>query len=343
MTPTAAAQPEAAPSPLGYAPPPRWHRRRRFGLALLVTLLLCLALAGWRWGPGGWKHAQFLYWQRQCLAYAPPADHVVYENDPSRAAALLQRPGYVNVSPASAPPVAVHTPRCWSEAMGLGGVPVVNTGFGPGGPGATLFLHERTTPSGVRRLVAIHAPAAALAVAALPIPAPVIVQPATLTAGPAVRNAVARVEFNLVLQSPSAGGFSLLSTPAGTTTRFFAGRPDPADPSRFTIPFETGDTRGEIQGRLEDGDTLRLAFTSGPVASATMPSRRPGGYGTIQFTGALTVDGSKAPAPGPNGGRAANVNKSVRIDKLQIRSGTLHLKGETVQVGTPVTQPSGGQ
>src|SRR5687768_4241515 len=124
MTSNATAQAEPAPARLAYAPPPRWHRRRRVRLGVLCGALLCLAVAGLRWGPAGWKHAQFLYWQRQCLSYAPAADQVVYENDPQRAGQLLGQPGYVNVAPQGAPPVAVYTPRCWSEAMNIGGVPV---------------------------------------------------------------------------------------------------------------------------------------------------------------------------------------------------------------------------
>src|SRR5688572_27391931 len=111
MMPKATTQPEAAPPRLAYAPPPRWHRRRKFRLGVLCGVLLVLAVAGWRWGPAGWKHAQFLYWQRQCLAYAPAADQVVYDNDPARAAALLQQPGYVNVAAPGAPPVAAYMPR----------------------------------------------------------------------------------------------------------------------------------------------------------------------------------------------------------------------------------------
>src|SRR5687767_1551538 len=291
MTSTATTRRDVGPAPLVYAPPPRWHRRRRFRVALLAVLVLGLAGAGWRWGPAGWKHAQFLHWQRQCLAYSPPPDLVVYETDPTRAAALIQKPGYTSVAQLGGPPIAVYTPRCWSEAMRLGGVPVTNTGFGAGGPGATLFLHERTTPSGVRRLVAVHAPAGGAAVVALPIPAPVVVQPATLTAGPSVRGAVAKVQLKLTFPTPS-GSFTVLSSPPGTTTRFFAGRPDPANPSRFTIPFEAGGSRGEIEGFLDDGDALRLAITSAPatppVASADLTG------GTTEISGTATIDVSKA-------------------------------------------------
>ena len=313
MTPVAPRQPEATPAPLAYAPPPRWHRRRRFRLGVLAGLLLCLAVAGWRWGPAGWKQAQFLYWQRQCLAYAPAADHVVYEGDAARAAALLQQPGYVNAG-TPAEPVAAYVPKCWAEAMRVGGVPVTNTGFGPGGAGATLFLHERRTASGVRRLVAVQAPAGTPVVVALPIPAPVVVRPATLTSGPEVRPATAKVELDVLFSAnPNGGLFSLFSTPAAGGTRFFAGQADPADPSHFTIPFENSGSRGTIEGWLEgDGDRVRLAVTSKAIAP---PGAADGDGGLTRVTGSLDSPAVSSVTPGSRAtGRTYKVKGNIRID-----------------------------
>jgi hypothetical protein len=317
--PAARSEPAAAAAPLPYAPAPKWHRRKDVRRYVLLGLVLAITFAGWRWGPAAWKHGQFLYWQRQCLAYVPAPRHVVYETEPTLAAGLLKQPGYVNVAPKGAPPVAAYTPRCWSEAMRIGGVAVANTGFGPGGPGACLFLHERTTRSGVRRLVAVHAPAGTPAVAAVPVPAPVIVQPATLTARPAVRDAVARVQLDLSFEEPSGGRFSLLSMPTGSGTRFFDGQADPADPSHFTIPFEAGGSRGTVEGWLEEGDRLRLAFNSRPatVAATSQPAREqdPGRVHAVK--GTITVDATNlsAAATQPSG-----VNKRVRFDGVSIGS-----------------------
>jgi hypothetical protein len=315
---------------------------------VLLGVLACLAVAGWRWGPPVWKHAQFLYWQRQCLAYAAPADQVVFENDTERAGKLLRQPGYVNVAPPGAPPVAVYMPRCWSEAMNLGGVSVVNTGFGAGGPGATLFLHERTTASGVRRLVAVHAPVGTPGVAGLPIPAPVVVQPATLRTAPAVRDAVAKVHLDLLFHAPPGGGsFSLLSGPSGTTARFFAGQADPADPSHFTIPFECGGSRGTIEGWLKgDGDLLTLAFKAKPDAqagggkgytqlTASLTAAAPGsrvtsrpsdtvGLPSYVVSGQMTINASNITVSGATIGAGntsgAKVNRAVRFDSVSVKS-----------------------
>jgi hypothetical protein len=327
---------------------------------VLLAVLVCLAVAGWRWGPPAWKHGQFLYWQRQCLAYAAPVDQVVYENDPERAAKLLRQPGYVNVAPQGAPPVAVHMPRCWSEAMNIGGVPVVNTGFGAGGPGATLFLHERTTASGVRRLVAVQVPVGTPGVAGLPIPAPVVVQPATLRAAPAVRSAAAKIDLDLVFNYPSSGSFTLLSGPSGTTARFFAGQADAADLSHFTIPFECGASRGTIEGWLkDDGDLLSLAVNGKPAAnpdgekgytqvtgSVTAPTTQPA-TASLQISrprrmpyvvsGQITINASNITISGATIGAGntsgAKVNRAVRFDSVSIKS----LPPPTA---APVTRPS---
>jgi hypothetical protein len=313
------------------------HRRRRFRLGLLVVVLLGLAVAGWRWGPAGWKHAQLLYWQRQCLAYAAPGEQVVYDNDPDRAAGLLQQPGYENVAAAGAPPIAAYMPRCWAETMRIGGVPVVNTGFGPGGPGATLFLHERTSKSGVRRLVAVHAPAGTPSVANVPVMAPVIVEPGSLTTGPAVRDAAARIQLDVTFAvDPAAGPVSVLTSIPGT--RFFAGRPDPNDPSHFTIPFQTHGSEGIVDGWLEDdGDGLRLSVTSTakapsapptsalatfdspgapPIVERTTLRRRDAGLEAYNVTGSATIDGRNVSTKGPNAGRSGKVNKAVHFDRL---------------------------
>jgi hypothetical protein len=47
--------------------------------------------------------------------------------------------------------------------------------------------------------------------------------------------------------------------------RLFGGQPDPADPSRFTIPYEVGGKPGIIHGRLKDDDTVELRPSTGKV------------------------------------------------------------------------------
>jgi len=47
---------------------------------------------------------------------------------------------------------------------------------------------------------------------------------------------------------------------------FFAGQPDPADGSHFTIDYQTPAGRGKIDGWLQPDDTIKFQVTSGPLA-----------------------------------------------------------------------------
>src|SRR5207302_4952739 len=95
---------------LEYAPPLPWHRRRSWRRAVLLVGVICLADAGWRWGPAGWRLGKLLYFQRQCLSYAAAPDQVMYEEDPARGAVLLKRAGYHNCPPTWAKPVVTFSP-----------------------------------------------------------------------------------------------------------------------------------------------------------------------------------------------------------------------------------------
>jgi hypothetical protein len=47
----------------------------------------------------------------------------------------------------------------------------------------------------------------------------------------------------------------------GQHMRIFAGQPDPIDPSRFTIDYETSDGRRTIQGTLGSDDHVEMKIT----------------------------------------------------------------------------------
>src|SRR4051812_7643715 len=79
--------PEAA-AQLDYAPAPPTLRRRRVRRMILGVMLLGAVVAGWRWGPGAYRRASLLYWQRQCLRYAAPGETVVYDSEAVAGAAL---------------------------------------------------------------------------------------------------------------------------------------------------------------------------------------------------------------------------------------------------------------
>ena len=107
--------------------------------------------------------------------------------------------------------------------------------------------------------------------------------------------------------------------------RFLAGTPNPADASRFKIPYELGPPgdpwhRGEIRGRLLDGDLLELTPTTGDVSAGswTLPAKPDDAAGVAWCQGAvwkppLTARsrrggrggcaGSSGPAAGPRPAR----------------------------------------
>jgi hypothetical protein len=114
---------------LNYAPPPPMHYRRSFRRWVYGVVLLGLVVSGWWWVPPAWRRAELLYWQHQCLGYAPAADQVAYEED------YAIKPG-----------PAVPTP--WSKFYYLYSWPgALSTG--------TLFVHRMQKPDGEVRLVAL--------------------------------------------------------------------------------------------------------------------------------------------------------------------------------------------
>ncbi|HEY7088063.1 MAG TPA: hypothetical protein VH518_08240, partial [Tepidisphaeraceae bacterium] len=151
---------------LDYAPaPPR--RRKWIRRGILLALLLTATYSGWRWGGAGWRHAQILYFQRQCMTYTAPPDQVVYEEEPTAAATLLAASkDYApypirrrsNVTQATAPlggilTAATHAPACCKQFEML--VPMFLTATARP-TSAVIFLHERKLPSGERRFVCVR-------------------------------------------------------------------------------------------------------------------------------------------------------------------------------------------
>lgn len=235
-------------APLGYAAPPPWHRRRRFRRAGRVVVLIGLVAAGWRWGPPAWRHVRLLYWQRQCLAYTTPADQVVYDENPVRAATLLKREEYVH-HPASAPGRLVamaREPRCWAEAIRL--APNSNLLPGTAGGCPVFFLHERRSPDGTRRLVIVGG------VPGSDIPFLRLIRPAGLLRQPSVCDRVFHFDLDVELSCD-------VPPPE---FRVFAGQADPADPSHFTIRGEMGGTLVSFDGWLKDGDRVDLRIRTCP-------------------------------------------------------------------------------
>lgn len=217
---------ESSPQ-LDYAPKPtglRGARARRWmhvaGGLLLLAVVLWLT-------PRAVHRLRVTYWQKQCMTYTAPADQVVHETDPIEVARLL------------APP----TPYLGSIATGQAFlIPAAYRNLVMSQSVGTAFLHERTSPQGERRLVAIDLFTTGI------VPNNVMGFNATsFDPSRAVRGPRA------LLTLTRGDGVTVTAQP-GDSFRVFAGQPDQNDPSHFTIDYEHNGTRHTLDGWLkEDG------------------------------------------------------------------------------------------
>ena len=151
------------PIPLEYdrVGPPRWGKRIRRILLGLILVVTCFC--AWAWGPYVWHQSRLLYWQRQCLSFSTSPDTVVYEEEPTAASLLLQRSAYTRYvlnqdkyNP-TAVQAAAFSPRCWDTLGTLTTFPWSPLyRDGRKSLGAIIFLHERVSPAGHRRLVCVR-------------------------------------------------------------------------------------------------------------------------------------------------------------------------------------------
>jgi hypothetical protein len=211
------------PAPLDYAPPIPWHRRRRLHRWLIGAALLVTLLSSAKWAPPAWRHAQLLYWQRQCMNYTAPADTVVAvrgKSIPDRDQAPI--------------------PDAWANFADLSpSRPLLGDVIY-----ASVFLHSRTSAGGHTRLVhvAISRPLyftmGSLGRVYLECHS---VQPASLLGPPRLihRSGYWFNRYNDQIQ-------------------ILAGQPNPDDLAHFTIAYEIDGKPGIIDGWLMEDDTVKL-------------------------------------------------------------------------------------
>lgn len=219
------------PSPISYEKPKRWRVwARRVTLPAIIIALGILALV---YGPSVSRHVELLRWQRRAMRFIRPADQVVYESDPARARALLKTYADMEAANSSGAPVYEFS-RTWRQFCAI---------LEPPGrkPGALLFLHERSTPSGHRRLVAVDLPARS----EQPAIHMLVFRPGTMGSNPA-----------LLAESSWIPPF--LAEPRPSGLRIAAGQIDPRDPSHFTMTWQSDAQSGVIDGYLLDSDRVVL-------------------------------------------------------------------------------------
>jgi hypothetical protein len=217
------------PPQLDYAPPPPVHQRRvtRRVMQAIVALLTLVIVA--ELGARGWHRARLLYWQHRCMTLQRPAETVVFRYSP---------------------PVSWHSPE-WNRFYSL---------YSPPGPypGArTVFVGERNSLSGNKRLVVVEAKDDGFGNGVrfykqLDIWGRVFV-PGAVTRGPA----------EVTLGSSD----TLLNYSTDATLDF--GQKDAGDSSHFTIRFVADRQERTIDGWLRDDDSLILELRRPP---ASMPA-----------------------------------------------------------------------
>jgi hypothetical protein len=257
---------------------------------------------------------QALALEQEAMRFSDPAGKVVWDEDPETAAKLLAGQGYRNIEVegldgipqlsnwprgawATPPPVVT---KLWSPADRF---PV---GYAP------VFMHGLKSASGLERLVYVfvegrlnlHQSNARGRPGATPPPGTYNVRKELrLHAWTWVPGAGEkppqhqRSERTQLLIHENEGEGLLLNwhwtPPAGDQPerillegremfRFFAGQPDPADPSRFTADYDVDGRRGTIRGQLKNDGTVELRPSTGtlvgsrwyPASPSTQPTGR---------------------------------------------------------------------
>ncbi len=267
-------QPEAN-SPLNYAPAEERRQRRLFRRFAIPVLIAFTLLAAIFWGPDILRQVFYLRGQSRCMTFNFPAGQVVYTNAPDEAATLqaggykpvasvlmqafVQTPGVTMSAGAEMPPLA---------DVGEDRIALYGNGFYrqsvPGAPMRTgAFLHARSTPSGKQRLVSV-----------------VFLEKQSSPQEPR------HLEINALVWRPALWqpgarlqlvGLStlVLSDLDRRRVHVFAGQPDPADATRFTLGYDVDGAPGVIDGALDDFDQAQLQVRTGPATStAYTPARR---------------------------------------------------------------------
>ena len=325
---------------LDYKPEPAVAGRvsvRGFRLLLALTLLNTTLLGASTMGPQlfPFLRQQWTQWRaeraakkareqsrqaalalrQQALAHTTPAGTVVYDEDPAEAARLIRDGGtaYRAATPILSnsprgwvPPVKAVTPKLFADFQGS-----VSSGPRSDWSEPLLFLHERTTPSGIRHVVAVQfqpkfdfssrtvqdvearelrvnhsqSKQRELSVRAWPVGTAAAPEPP----GPP-GSAMKWIDRTYRLRLPDTNGREVASWLAGpgsdqrpiavdygNVLRFYAGQPDPNDASHFTLPYRLDGREGVIDGWIKDtGIALRprdgeWTFDGGEVLRLNAP------------------------------------------------------------------------
>jgi hypothetical protein len=244
---------ESTPQPLEYAKRPSRSRRRVFW-SLLLLVVAVAAIVGHRHRREITDWASLARLRHRALTYQSAPGTVVMSQLPADTAQTWGGTSaaryrefdatWVEVEQKLVPPPGVS--QVWFSS------PV------------TVFLHERVSPAGSRRVVAGH-----LSETWFPDGTRINVDVRLFNPG-TLRDPRFR-EITVKETKDQRGNGTIFGFPGtvddlgtvswGSDFRLFAGRADPNDPSRFTIDYLHDGVAGSFVGRLNDDDSV--SFQSG--------------------------------------------------------------------------------
>ena len=220
---------------------------RRWILCVLLVVVAGAGVAAIGYRRPIFDRLQFLRRQRECLTYSRPPDTILVTSDPRIVRTFANDRDYASRTDPEGEHVWLR-PRClnvfpWFHSNGVS----MRMSAGPDEP--TVFLHERISPAGNRRLVYVESYHAN----ALRLPAGfrwTVVRPATLFRDPSIAG-----------ESQHGRNLSGMLIPVDLSF----GQPDPNDHSHFTInlviknpPAGGADRYGTIDCWLRDDDTVHF-------------------------------------------------------------------------------------
>jgi hypothetical protein len=195
------------------------------------------------------------------MNFSAPATLVVYEDDAADAATLLRGPGGYEAFDATGYPAYRVVPPWRQYHQRALGAPVSSHG--------TVFLHRRRSPGGRERLVAVD-----VSIHPDPFIPKVVTHAVVQTFEP--------VGVTAIVRGPTPSGARHYRMPhiiyenldAGANT-FYAGQPDPADASRFTIRVYNAQECLSLNGKLLDDGSVELTISGPPDMKMHAPGNVP--------------------------------------------------------------------
>ena len=211
--------------------PPK--RRRILVLILGLLVLTALVPVTLKYARSAAERLNLRRLYTACVATSVPPDTLVYDEDPARQKALLALSDYHEVG-GHHDSIVYRTIPPWEQFIAANHGRISTNG--------TIFLGERTTPSGQKRLVGVD-------ITGWSRGGPLILFTYARTFTP--------VTFaHLPALTSSTPSLNLSRTEG--ILRFYAGQADQTDRSHFTIRYTLDDQENIIDGWLKDDNTVLL-------------------------------------------------------------------------------------